>query len=223
MEPPQQGAGLKMAAHPLLLDQTPAVPQSKKDRYKPMQPKFASIRANVRNQPSPSPAPVPIATPSPAANPYSAASNNATKDGIGFEGAPRERAGKKFHFNPKGKYIAMADQMRQEQQLEALKQRIAAGARKAGLDGDIGIEKAVKVCNISLLKVKSSLNKSPFSVHLLLTWSGGMLVSCRTNGTAILLFSASQISVLGKKDHLSITSFFILFLFPHLTKRIKSS
>jgi U4/U6 small nuclear ribonucleoprotein PRP3 len=48
--------------------------------------------------------------------PYSAASNNANKETTGFEGAPRERAGKKFHFNPKGKYIAMADQMRQEQQ-----------------------------------------------------------------------------------------------------------
>jgi U4/U6 small nuclear ribonucleoprotein PRP3 len=150
VEQGQQGAGLKMAAHPLLLDQTPALPQSKKDRYKPMQPKFASIKANVRSQPSPSPAPVPIATPSPAANPYSAASNNATKEGTGFEGAPRERAGKKFHFNPKGKYIAMADQMRQEQQLEALKQRIAESSRKAGLDGDMATEKAVKVCNMAL-------------------------------------------------------------------------
>lgn len=38
-------AGLKMAAHPLLLDNAPAAaPQSKKDRYKPMQPKFASIK-----------------------------------------------------------------------------------------------------------------------------------------------------------------------------------
>ena len=46
VEPVQQGAGLKMAAHPLLLDNTPAAPQSKKDRYKPMQPKFASIKVN---------------------------------------------------------------------------------------------------------------------------------------------------------------------------------
>lgn len=33
-----------MAAHPLLLDTTPVAPQSNKDRYKPMQPKFASIK-----------------------------------------------------------------------------------------------------------------------------------------------------------------------------------
>jgi hypothetical protein len=33
-----------MAAHPLLLDSTPVFPQSNRDRYKPMQPKFASIK-----------------------------------------------------------------------------------------------------------------------------------------------------------------------------------
>ena len=43
-EPAQQGVGLKMAAHPLLLDTSTPMPQSKKDRYKPMQPKFASIK-----------------------------------------------------------------------------------------------------------------------------------------------------------------------------------
>ncbi|RXW23252.1 hypothetical protein EST38_g2602 [Candolleomyces aberdarensis] len=78
-DPSQQGAGLKMAAHPLLLDVTPVLAQSKKDRYKPMQPKFASIKANVRNAPTPPPAPTPVAVPSPAANPYSAAA--AAKDG----------------------------------------------------------------------------------------------------------------------------------------------
>lgn len=45
-EPAQQGVGLKMAAHPLLLDTSTPAPQSKKDRYKPMQPKFASIRVS---------------------------------------------------------------------------------------------------------------------------------------------------------------------------------
>lgn len=50
-EPAQQGAGLKMAAHPLLLDTTPAAPQSKKDKYKPMQPKFASIKVSISHLP----------------------------------------------------------------------------------------------------------------------------------------------------------------------------
>jgi U4/U6 small nuclear ribonucleoprotein PRP3 len=47
VEPSQQGAGLKMAAHPLLLETTPVAAQSKKDRYKPMQPKFASIKVGL--------------------------------------------------------------------------------------------------------------------------------------------------------------------------------
>ncbi|SJL03727.1 related to U4/U6 small nuclear ribonucleoprotein hPrp3 [Armillaria ostoyae] len=134
-EPAQQGAGLKMAAHPLLLDQTPVAPQSKKDRYKPMQPKFASIKANTRNVPTPPPAPTPVPIME-SANPY------ASKETI--EGAPKDRMGRNFRFNPKGKYIAQADQMRKEAQLEALKQRIAESARKAGLDSDMGIEKSVK-------------------------------------------------------------------------------
>ena len=46
-EPAQQGVGLKMAAHPLLLDTSVPAPQSKKDRYKPMQPKFASIKVST--------------------------------------------------------------------------------------------------------------------------------------------------------------------------------
>ncbi|KAF8639281.1 hypothetical protein AX16_010353 [Volvariella volvacea WC 439] len=135
----QQGAGLKMAAHPLLLEETPTVAQSKKDRYKPMQPKFASIKANVRNQPTPPPPPQPVVK-SDLANPYAASSSKDT----GFEGAPRERSGRSFKFNPKGKYVALGNQMRQEVQLEALKQRIAESARKAGLDGEMGVEKGIK-------------------------------------------------------------------------------
>jgi U4/U6 small nuclear ribonucleoprotein PRP3 len=75
-------------------------------------------------------------------NPY--ASNASSKD-TGFEGAPRERAGRQIRFNPKGKYVALGNQMRHEQQLEELKQRIAEGARKAGLDSDMGIDRTIKV------------------------------------------------------------------------------
>src|SRR6266576_1338651 len=68
----------------------------------------------------------------------------AIKD-TGFEGAPRERSGRSFRFNPKGKYVALANQVRRENQLEDLKQRIAESARKAGFDGDMSIEKTLKV------------------------------------------------------------------------------
>ncbi|KAJ3547230.1 hypothetical protein NM688_g5425 [Phlebia brevispora] len=133
VEPAQQGAGLKMAAHPLLLDSTPVFQQSKKDRYKPMQPKFASIKANARNAPTPPPAPTPTIPIESKANPY--ASGSATPDS-GFEGAPKERVGRQFRFNPKGKYVQLGNQIRQEAQLEQLKQRIAESARKAGLDSE---------------------------------------------------------------------------------------
>ncbi|KAI0367189.1 PRP3-domain-containing protein [Pilatotrama ljubarskyi] len=133
-EPAQQGAGLKMAAHPLLLDTTPSLPQSKKDKYKPMQPKFASIKANLRNAPTPPPAPTPVVPKEPISNPYASAAVTPVESG--FEGAPKERVGRQFRFNPKGKYVQIANQVRQEQQLEQLKQRIAESAKKAGLDSE---------------------------------------------------------------------------------------
>ena len=143
-EPAPQGAGLKMAAHPLLLDTSTPAPQSKKDRYKPMQPKFASIRANARNVPTPPPAPPPPQTVA-KENPYAAAAASASAE-TGFEGTPRERVGRSLRFNPKGKYVSIANQMRQDSQLEALKQRIAESARKAGLDSEFDtLEKNIRV------------------------------------------------------------------------------
>ena len=51
-----------------------------------------------------------------------------------------------FKFNQKGKYVQIASQMRQEAQLEQLKQRIAESARKAGLDSEFETaEKNVRV------------------------------------------------------------------------------
>ncbi|KAF8267171.1 pre-mRNA processing factor 3-domain-containing protein [Lactarius quietus] len=142
-EPAPQGAGLKMAAHPLLLDTSTPAPQSKKDRYKPMQPKFASIRANARNVPTPPPAPPPPPTVA-KENPYAAAAASASAE-TGFEGTPRERVGRSLRFNPKGKYVSLANQMRQDVQLEALKQRIAESARKAGLDSEFDtLEKNIR-------------------------------------------------------------------------------
>ncbi|KAH9174828.1 pre-mRNA processing factor 3-domain-containing protein [Lactarius sanguifluus] len=143
VEPAPQGAGLKMAAHPLLLDTSIPAPQSKKDRYKPMQPKFASIRANARNVPTPPPAPSPAPTVA-KENPYAAAAASASAE-TGFEGTPRERVGRSLRFNPKGKYVSIANQMRQDIQLEALKQRIAESARKAGLDSEFDtLEKNIR-------------------------------------------------------------------------------
>jgi U4/U6 small nuclear ribonucleoprotein PRP3 len=149
VEPAPQGVGLKMAAHPLLLDTSTPAPQSKKDRYKPMQPKFASIRANARNVPTPPPAAPPPPTVA-KENPYAAAAASASAE-TGFEGMPRERVGRSLKFNPKGKYVSIANQVRQDAQLEALKQRIAESARKAGLDGEFDtLEKNIRVRRLKL-------------------------------------------------------------------------
>ena len=57
---------------------------------------------------------------------------------ITTEYAPKERStNKQLKFNQKGKYTRLAEQMRQEQKLEALKQRIAEASKKAGLEGEI--------------------------------------------------------------------------------------
>lgn len=133
-----------MAAHPLLLDTSTPAPQSKKDRYKPMQPKFASIKANARNAPTPPPQ---ASTPAPVIvkdNPYAQAAAEAAQESRD-EGLPRERVGRSLRFNPKGKFIAQAAEIRREQQLEDLKRRIADSAKKAGLDSEFDtLEKKLK-------------------------------------------------------------------------------
>ncbi|KAH6891907.1 small nuclear ribonucleoprotein hPrp3 [Coprinopsis sp. MPI-PUGE-AT-0042] len=140
---PPTGAGLNMAAHPLLLSaSTPVLNQSKKDRYKPMVPKFASIKANVRNAPTPTPStPAPVIHTPPVLNPYSAEDRRSTPPP-----PPSQRIGRSFRFNPKGKYVAMGNQMRKDIQLEELKQRIAESAKKAGMEGvgGEGFEKGIK-------------------------------------------------------------------------------
>lgn len=162
----QQGSGLKMAAHPLLLDTAPTqLSQSKKDRYKPMLPKFASIKANIRNQPSPSPVPTHTPTPtiersgSASANPYASGGGAAGGDGT-FEGATpavKERIGRTFRFNQKGKYVALGNQMRQEAQLEVLKQKIAESAKKAGLDSEFEtLERNIRVSVHEILWLHST-------------------------------------------------------------------
>ena len=77
------------------------------------------------------------------ANPYFA------KDAASgsFEGAaPKERTSRRFRFNQKGKYVQIANQVRRDEQLEQLKQRIAESARKAGMDAEFEqVEKSLKV------------------------------------------------------------------------------
>ncbi|KAG8917028.1 hypothetical protein FRC01_002713, partial [Tulasnella sp. 417] len=139
-----QSSGLKVAAHPLLLDTAPtAAVTSKKDRHKPMQPKFASIKANVRSAAPTPPPPAPIVKKetAPGANPYT----SAPAPTVDTTTAPKERERRQFRFNQKGKYVALGQQMRQEAQLEELKKRIAETAKKAGLDSEFEtLEKTIR-------------------------------------------------------------------------------
>lgn len=71
-----------------------------------MAPKFASTKANARLA---APTPGPSAEPA-KINPYT--SRVAPQEG--FDGAPKERIGRTFRFNQKGKYVAKANEMRHQ-------------------------------------------------------------------------------------------------------------
>ena len=114
-----------------------------------MAPKFATVKANIRtNVPAPAirRVPAPVASTSadgtmtqgvvpgakPGVNPYY--DRNIVVDASAFKDRTQR---KQLKFNQKGKYTRLAEQMRQEQKLEALKQRIAEASKKAGLVEDI--------------------------------------------------------------------------------------
>ncbi|ORX64511.1 PRP3-domain-containing protein [Basidiobolus meristosporus CBS 931.73] len=59
--------------------------------------------------------------------------------------APKSRAPKRLRFNEKGKFIAQAENIRAQIQLEKLKEQIAAGVKKAGMEElDLMSDKAIK-------------------------------------------------------------------------------
>jgi hypothetical protein len=209
-----------MAAHPLLLDTSTPAPQSKKDRYKPMQPKFASIRANARNVPTPPPAPSPAPTVA-KENPYAAAAASASAE-TGFEGTPRERVGRTLKFNPKGKYVSIANQVRQDAQLEALKQRIAESARKAGLDSEFDtLEKNIRVRRFFLLKLSrlTSRSSSHCSARLPQWQSGGMHRSFRQAVTPTWMSLTLRTLRSGQRIRQSLSIFSIQS--PYLLREIR--
>ena len=79
-----------------------------------MAPKFASTRANARISTNAGGSGLSLEPVK--ANPYTAAVRAGPSAGPvgGFEGVPKERVGRKLQFNTKGKYIAQANQMRNQ-------------------------------------------------------------------------------------------------------------
>lgn len=74
-------------------------------------------------------------TEEPASNPYYDASQ------AGQATAGKQRQSRQLVFNQKGKYIQQANALRRQAALEAMKKRIAAQTRKAGIDEDLDMEK----------------------------------------------------------------------------------
>ncbi|WVO19949.1 uncharacterized protein IAS62_001239 [Cryptococcus decagattii] len=142
-----------IALHPLLMatdaQQTTAQTdknekRAMRDRYKTMAPKFTSVRANVSVAPKftsvRATAPAVTAT-APVLNPYAPAPVAATAT---HSPAP-VRKSKKLQFSRAGKYVEQGDQLRNEQKMEALRQRIADASRKAGLDSEFDtLERSLK-------------------------------------------------------------------------------
>jgi U4/U6 small nuclear ribonucleoprotein PRP3 len=146
---PVPGAMSSIALHPLLMggqqgQEQPVEKNEKRamrDRYKPMAPKFSSVKANVGAAPSSSGGQAPVS--SAVINPYASSStaNPASDEPI----APARRS-RKINFAPQGKYIEQGKQLRDEAKMEELKQRIAAQSKKAGLDNEFDtLERSLKV------------------------------------------------------------------------------
>ena len=141
------------------------------------------LQANARNAPTPPPAPTPIIPVETKANPYASGSVTAVESG--FEGAPKERHGRNFRFNPKGKYVQLGNQMRQEAQLEELKQRIAESAKKAGIADEFEtLEKNIRV-RLSNVTCSICTNSNTRSAMRRLLLNGGTPRCYQTSPTTI--------------------------------------
>ncbi|KAI0556296.1 pre-mRNA processing factor 3-domain-containing protein [Xylaria curta] len=119
--------GLNVGLHPALEDLSQWKPSSKSTDSKPTS-KPSSITQPKKALDLSGPSAEEIKS-----NPYYDASL----------GAPtaKPRQSRQLIFNQKGKYIQQANALRRQAALEALKKKIAAQTRKAGIDEDIDVEK----------------------------------------------------------------------------------
>ncbi|WVF67107.1 hypothetical protein IAT40_001852 [Kwoniella sp. CBS 6097] len=139
-----------IALHPLLMSEAQKQEQVEKNekkamanRYKTMAPKFTSVKANANIASSAAPSRGSPAAP--VLNPYASTSNVGSGSPAPDEERIAIRRSKKLHFSRAGKYVEQGDQLRNEQKMEALRQRIAEASRKAGLDSEFDtLEKSLK-------------------------------------------------------------------------------
>lgn len=136
-----------VAVHPLLMGgkmEEKDEKQRNRDRYKPMAPKFASVKANASPASAQVQAPRPVPVAAVSLNPYTsngaaagsgAASTSATPEEKIVADKRRRRVG----GNAQGKYIQLGDELRQEAKMDELRKKIAEAARRAGLDSEFDV------------------------------------------------------------------------------------
>lgn len=169
-----------------------------RDRYKPMAPKFSSVKANVGAAPSSSGGQAPVS--SAVINPYASSS---TANPAADEPTAPARRSRKIHFAPQGKYIQEGDQLRNEAKMEALKQRIAAASKKAGLDSEFDtLERSLKVSTECLLH--AAWAELMFSDNHLQMSSGGIRQSYPMGPLTMMLKKQSSGSRLRQTPWLRI-------------------
>ncbi|WFC93591.1 U4/U5/U6 small nuclear ribonucleoprotein prp3 [Malassezia brasiliensis] len=131
--------------HPLLANRAAQI----QERFKALAPKFAALPnarpgASATRTASPAPGSAPSASaapsPTPAPNPYLSA--EPADDAMG----PKRRSmHRSLQFHRPGRYVMQAEQIRREEQMNALKERIQERARKAGLQDElVGDERALR-------------------------------------------------------------------------------
>ncbi|KAI5797691.1 pre-mRNA processing factor 3-domain-containing protein [Geopyxis carbonaria] len=138
--------GLDVGLHPALLGES-GESQSNRRGKSAMQPKFATTMANRRPESAQhgrggksGKKQLDLSLPSldltdPNKNPY-------YDPNIASKAIQPRRVAKALKFNPKGKYIEQANALRRFEALEEMKIRIAASARKVGIDEDMHVDKA---------------------------------------------------------------------------------
>jgi U4/U6 small nuclear ribonucleoprotein PRP3 len=142
--------GLDVGLHPALLGDSTDSGSTRRGKNA-MQPKFATTMANRRSDSGASgrwgkpKKQLDLSAPSadlidPTKNPY-------YDPNIAAKGVQPRRIAKPLVFNAKGKYIEQANALRRQEALEEMKKRIAAAARKVGIDEDMHADKAFAVCS----------------------------------------------------------------------------
>lgn len=127
--------------HPLLLGDAARI----QEKFRSLAPKFASIQANRRQipgNPPPSFSSILDAKPIPLKpkNPY------LSSEVDGTEGPKPKSMHRALHFHRPGKYILEAEQIRRDEKMNALKERIQATAQKVGLQDELlGDERVLRV------------------------------------------------------------------------------